>query len=715
MALRRYFQHTLLFGLLTILALSETSGSSLAANTAGSPTATPHIADAIDEANLVTLAGHTHPLAAPKYDQGAVEDSFPMPHMFLQLRRGPEQEEALEHSIAERQDPHSASYHQWLTAEELGRNFGPAQQDIETVSQWLSSHGLQVNTVSKNGLTIDVSGTAGQVRETFHTQIHKYIVNGKQHIANAGDPSIPAALMPVVVGVVSLHNFMPKPALIKPTKNFSFPCTGCPDGFNGIPQYDEAPADLATIYNVGPLYKASKPITGKGQTVVVLEDTDINPADVATFRKAFGLSSYAGTFAQIHPGPGCTDPGFNGDEVEAALDAEWAGGVAADAAVELASCADTTTNFGGFIAAQNLLDSQSPPPIMSLSYGECEPDNGPSSNAYVNSLWQQAAGEGVSVFVSAGDNGAAACDAFDVTGPTWSTGGIAVNALGSTPYNVATGGTDFLDTYEGTNSQYWYSTNDPIGRSAKSYVPEMPWNDSCASSELYQSYGYNSSVTFCNSEIGSNFLDVVAGSGAPSIVYSKPYWQTGIVGIPNDGKRDLPDVSLFASNAFWNHAVLFCMSDATQGGAPCDYTNGTDTLNNSAGGTSFTAPQFASIQALIDQKAGAPQGNPDPILYTLARAEYGSASSPNTAKLSACSASQGSSVSSSCVFYDITVGNNAVPCFGTNNCYDPSPTEYGILSTSNLSLLEAYPTATGWDFATGLGSINITNLVNSWP
>jgi subtilase family serine protease len=711
MALPRFLKPVL--GLLTILVLNVLSGTAFAASQAGSSAVAPRIVTAVDETKTVTLAHSTHRLAIPKYDQGAVEDSMPMEHMLLQLRRSPEQEAALKQTIDELQDPHSGKYHQWLTADEMGTKFGPAQQDIETVSQWLSLHGFQVNTVHKNGLTIDVSGTAGQVREAFHTEIHKYAVNGKQHIANASDPQIPAAMAPVVAGFVALHNFMPKTALTKPVNAFTSPCSGCPDGFNGIPQYDEAPGDLAAIYNVGPLYKAKKPITGKGQTVVVLEETDINPADVVTFRKSFGLASYSGTFTQIHPG--CADPGFDAAEVEAAVDAEWAGAVAADAAVELASCGNTATSFGPFIAAQNLLDLENPPPIMSLSYLGCEADQGPgpNGNGFINSLWQQAAGEGVSVFVAAGDNGAAGCDNFDTA--LSATTGIAANAFASTPYDVATGGTDFLDTAEGTISTYWSSTNDPIGRSAKSYVPETPWNESCAGSVLFGFFGAKSAQSFCNSTSGSNFLNIVAGSGAPSFVYSKPSWQTGIVGIPNDGKRDLPDVSLFASNGFWNHAILFCMSDANQGGVPCDYTNGTDTFFNSAGGTSFTAPQFASIQALINQKAGAPQGNPDPILYDLARLEYGSAADPNTSQLKACNSNLGNGVASSCIFNDVTTGNNTVPCYGTNDCYGSTLNDYGILSTSDTKLLQAYPTKTGWDFATGLGSINVTNLVNAWP
>ncbi len=192
-------------------------------------------------------------------------------------------------------------------------------------------------------------------------------------------------------------------------------------------------------------------------------------------------------------------------------------------------------------------------------------------------------------------------------------------------------------------------------------------------------------------------------------------WQSGVIGMPNDGKRDLPDISMFASNAFWNHAILACMSDEAQGGAPCDYSNGTDTLFNSAGGTSFTAPQFASIQALINEKAGGPQGNAAPIYYKMAKAQYGSPAHPDKERLSACNSSKGNDAGKSCLFYDVTQGTNAVPCSGKDNCYGSTKSKYGLLSTSDSSLKQAYPATAGWDFATGLGTPNIANIVNNWP
>jgi len=705
MLMRRDVLHASLFAFLLFLMV----GTSAAANPVD------RIVTSVNESDLVQLGG-THRLALAKYDQGPVADSLRMDHMFVVLQRSPEQEQAVERLAAELQDPHSANYHKWLTAEELGKKFGPAPEEIEAVVSWLSSHGLQVNLVHKSGMTIDVSGTAGQVGEAFHTEIHRYNVNGEQHIANATDPKIPAALAPVVAAVTSLNDFLPKPLIKKPQPGFSFPCTGCPDGFDNAEQFDEAPPDFATIYNVAPLYKAHEPITGKGQTVTVLEDTDVQAADVARFRSAFGLSSYSGTFRQIHPGSGCADPGTNGDEGEAALDAEWAGAVAPDADVELASCADTATNFGGFIAAQNLLDTSSPPHIMSLSYLACETDYGPgpNGNGYISTLWQQAAVEGVSVFVAAGDSSAAGCDDADIA--PYAVSGIAVNGLASTPYNFATGGTDFADTANGTNSTYWTTTNTATRESAKSYIPEIPWDDSCAGSVLFTYAGYTSGVSFCNSSLGSNYLNIIGGSGGPSFVYDKPKWQSGVYGVPKDGKRDLPDASLFASNGFWLHAILFCMSDATEGGAPCDYSVPLDVFYNSAGGTSFTAPQFASIQALINQKAGARQGNPAPTYYALGASEYGSPTHPQTAVLSECNSNHGNKVGSDCIFHDVTRGTNDVPCYGTNDCFDPNPAvDFGVLSVSDHSLEVAYPTTKGWDFATGLGSPNVYNLVTRWP
>jgi subtilase family serine protease len=688
------------------------TSAQLALGQPGSLSAAPRIVGAIDETNLVTLAGNTHPAAVSKYDEGAVPDGFSLEHMYVVLRRSPEQNAALNRLLIDLQDPRSALYHRWLSAGQLGGKYGPAQQDIDAVVGWLTSHGLKVNQISKSGITIDVSGTAGEIRSAFHTEIHRYNLHGEQHLANANDPEIPAALAPVVVGLNSLNDFMPKSAAHRPKVNFSFRCTGCPDGFNGVELYLVAPADFATIYNVNPLYKGNNPVTGKGQTIAVLEDTDMLSADVATFRAAFGLSSYRGTFRQIHPGQGCTDPGRNGDEFEAALDSEWAGAVAPDADVELASCADTQTNFGGFIAMQGLLDSNNPPPILSISYGECEPYLGPSGNEYISGLYLQAAVQGISVFVAAGDG--EMCY-FDGTA-MYATGGLQVNGFASTPYNMAVGGTDFLDTAENQNNVYWSKTNNAVKESAKSYVPETTWNESCAGSLLYDYYGFTSGLDFCNSVDGSPFLDIIAGSGGPSIVYAKPYWQTNVYGNPNDGARDLPDVSLFSSAGFWFHDLLLCMSDPAEGGAPCDYNKPKTTFfYNSGGGTSFASPQMASIQALINEKAGARQGNPAPIYYDLARGEYGTPSSPNSSGLTSCKAALGNAASLSCQFYDTTVGNNDLPCYGTNNCYGSTGSTYGVLSVSDSKLEVAYPAHAGWDFATGLGSIDVTNIVNSWP
>jgi subtilase family serine protease len=663
------------------------------------------ITQKIDEARLIRLAGNTRPEANAANDRGPVAPDFPMDHILLQLRRPPDQEQALQKYIEELQDPKSPNYHRWLTAQEIGQKYGLVTQDLATITGWLNSHGFAVNKVYPNGMVIDFSGTAGQVHDGFHTEIHHLDVNGKPHIANMSDPQIPAALAPAVVGVVSLNDFRPQPQY-RTQPNYTYGCGGgsC---------YALVPADLATIYNLNPVFAAG--ISGQGQTIAVLEPTDVyNTADWSTFRTTFGLASAfpAGSFTQVHPG-GCSDPGLVPQfELEAIVDAEWASAAAPSAAIVLASCADSSATSGLMLAGENLLSSGTPPAIVSISYGAAEASLGAANNAAINILYQTAVAEGVSVFVAAGDAGAAAQD----QGNSSATHGITVNGLASTPYNVAVGGTDFSDTYAGTNSTYWSATNGPNDGSALSYIPEIPWNDSCGSALIASYLGFGTtygSTGLCNSTdaITYGLLSISGGSGGPSgcatgapstpnVVsgtcagYSKPAWQS-VFGNPNDGVRDLPDVSLFAADGVWSHSYVVCDSDPGDNGGGC--FPGT-------GGTSFAAPIMAGIQALVNQHTGIRQGNPNPTYYSLAATEYGESGSAS------CNSSLGNQVDSSCIFYDVTEGDNDVPCTGSNNCYTPSGT-YGVLSTSNSAFQPAYSAATGWDFATGIGTVNAYNLV----
>jgi subtilase family serine protease len=674
----------------------------------------------INDASRVTLKGNTRPEAIPANDLGQVEDSQPLEHMLLLLNRTVAQQAALDAYTASLSEKSSPNYHQWLTAQQIGARYGVAQADVDQVTGWLTSHGLTVNVVYPNNVLIDFSGTAAQVREAFATEIHRYDVNGVRHIANSSDPKIPAALAPVVAGIVSLHDFMPHP-MHKMRSEYTFTS-------GGYSYYAVTPPDMATIYNLNPLFAAG--YTGAGQTIVVIEDTNVySTADWTTFRSTFGLSGYtSGSFTQVHPAPksgtnNCTNPGVVvGNDGEAILDAEYSSAAAPNAAIELASCKDTSTTFGGLIALENLLsESSTPPAVVSISYGECEAGDGATANAAFNTTYEQAVTEGVSVFVSSGDEGAASCDADE----SKATHGIAVSGWASTPYNVAVGGTDFGDGYAGTETTYWNSSNTSTYGSAKSYIPEIPWNDSCASALIAKIEGYSTtygSSGFCNSRTGEeDFLTTGSGSGGPSgcatgsastsgVVsgtckgYAKPSWQS-LVGVPADGVRDLPDVSLFASNGVWGHYYVFCYTDKAGGGAPC---TGAPSGWAGAGGTSFSSPILAGMQALVTQKWGR-QGNPNPIYYKIAAAEYGTSGS------STCNSSNGNAVGSSCVFYDVTQGDMDVNCTGSHNCYLPSGRN-GVLSTSTSSYAPAYKSGTGWDFATGIGTVNAYNLVfsTSW-
>ena len=679
------------------------------------------ITEPIDETKLITLRGNTRPEArVAAYDRGRVEDGFAMDYLLLQLRRPPELERAFEQYIDSLTDKSSPNFHHWLTADQQGQQYGLAQQDLDVLVGWLSLHGFTVDRIYPNTLVIAFSGTAGEILEAFHTEIHYLDVKGESHYANVSDPKIPEALAPAVVGVVSMHNFKPH-AMIKRAEYTFGGCNTLPTQ----PGYDSAtpscyalvPADFQTIYNAAPLFRLG--ILGQGQTIAVVEDSDTyTPSggtnDVTVYRNTF-LSKYSGTVTTTHPG-GCTNPGANGADSEADLDAEVASAIAPDATIEVATCADTST-FGGLIAIENLVSAGSPPAIISMSYGVCEAANYLPSNAAFNTAFQSAAAAGVSVFASAGDSGASTCARDFTGGESYAYPGIGVTGWGESVYNVSVGGTDFQDVYNAKEASpviplgtYWNSSSGNSGTdgSAKSYIPEIPWNDSCASA-LISNYVSSSLTTygssgFCNSSNGTtNYLSTAAGSGGPSgcatgsanssylyvegsttcAGYAKPAWQSGIFGNPNDGVRDIPDVSLFAANGIWGHYIVVCFSDPSNGGTSC---SGAPSSWSGFGGTSASAPMMAGIQALVNQKWNMRAGNPNPIYYKIAKAEFGA--SGNSACYSINQPPR-RGLGTSCAFYDITQGDIDVDCVynGTAfsaDCYVPSGT-YGTLGTQAIT------------------------------
>ena len=684
------------------------------------------IQERIDPARLVTLAGNTRGEANAQNDQGAVPDNLAVDHMLLLLKRAPEQERAVEQFVADLYNPRSPVFHQWLTPAEFGSRFGVSASDLSAIRGWLESEGFTVHFVYPGGMAIDFSGNAGIVRRAFHTSLHNLHVSGAAHVANFSDPQIPEALAPAIRGIASLNDFRPRKKLRAHVRSASAMAPKYTGSNNGQTFQAVGPPDLATIYDINPLFSAG--ITGSGQTIAVVEDTDLfTAADWNTFRSTFGLTKYAsGSLTTVQPAPAtgannCSDPGVNADDDEAILDAEWATASAPGAAIVVAACSNTIATPGILIAIQNLVNGKTPPQIISLSYGGCEAESGVTLNAAVNAIYQQAAAEGISVFVAAGDEGAASCDA----GQSAATHGIGVSNTASTPYNVAVGGTDYADVLNGTTNTYWAATNSAMFGSALSYIPEIPWNDSCAGSLIAVYWGFNTgygSGGFCDSLIGTQYqqyyFTVGAGSGGPSNCatgvpaiagvsggtcagYAKPAWQAGVAGIPNDGLRDIPDVSSFASDgSLWGHYSITCYSDLLNGGAACGSDPGQWT---GFGGTSIAAPVLAGIQALVNQKVGGPQGNPNPVYYSLA------ASHPS-------------------VFHSVTRGDIDVNCSGAINCFGVvgnldygrngrvfDTTFGGGLSASDSSFANAYAAGTAWNFANGLGSVDANNLVTNWP
>jgi hypothetical protein len=623
--------------------------------------------------------------------------------MRLVLSRTPEQEAALETFLGELQNPASPNYHRGLTPEQFGKLYGPADSDISALVAWLESHGFKIETVPAGRTNIAFSGTVAQVEEAFHTTIHAFNANGEEFTSNTVDPSIPTALTSVVSGVAHLSSLHPrahhstaKPGILDGSTNRLVPAerTRQAEKSHISPNYTDGgnflyitPGDAATIYDTPNSFNANftsgTSATGTNIKIGVGGDGLIQASTVANYRSTFTGSTASVTIINVD---GVV---ANGDTDEAYIDTELTAGLAPAAAIYFYASTDLFSAVDKAVT-DNTVD------IFSLSFGACELDFTTSDNSMINSWWSEAAGQMQTITVSTGDSGSAGCDATaDTNGnniPTASEG-LAVNGLASTPYNIAVGGTDtdgllngfstYVSTSAGTAATYY--------RTAKNYIPESTWNNSTQSDTTV-------SLNFPYTGTDAN---IVGGSGGKSSCstnstttttlgsctkgYAKPTWQRG-AGVPADGVRDLPDVSLMAGNGYDAATWLICTDDTfVQQGTT--YTtncsnNGTGFAFTGFGGTSTASPAFAGILALVAQSNGR-LGQAALNLYDLYNGSH-----------------------SSTVFHDITVGNNSVSCVpGSPNCTQNSNGYY---------YESGYDTTTGYDLATGIGSVDATNLITYW-
>jgi len=591
------------------------------------------ITSQISNEDRITVRNSVPTLVKRSLDNGRVAASQPLGRMLLLLAPTAQQERDAAKFVAAQHDSSSPLFHKWLTPAKFGERFGIAPDDAQKVQLWLQSQGLNVHEISQSRRFIVFSGNVAQVEKAFSTQMHSYSLNNHSFIANATDIKIPAALSSVVKGVVRLHSDPHAPALKIGEKIKVEKKTGKIEGPYGL--HFMGPADFATIYNVQPLYDAG--INGAGQTIAIVSRSSLmmpnygvdGLQDIRDFRNVTGLPANDPEIIVNGDDPQALS--YN-DTIEALLDVTWAGAVAPMAHIVVVA---SQSNFNdGVDASAAYIVDHNLAPIMSTSFGSCEQVLGPLQNAFYNALWQQAAAQGITAFVSSGDNGGAGCD--DPGSGFFAENGVAVNGIASTPYNVAVGGTQFDDT--STPDAYWAVTSDPANfKSALSYIPEKVWNES-------------SNDPF--------FPSLWAGSGGVSTIYAKPDWQTA-AGVPNDGKRDLPDISM-ASAIHTGYALCFLGSCSSP-----DYVG-----FYTVGGTSASSPSAAGIMALVLQKMnGQPQGLANYVFYKLA--------------------------DTSGIYHDITAGDNKVP--------DPNG-QYTV----------GYSAASGYDLASGLGSFDANALVNNW-
>ncbi|MGA9070385.1 MAG: S53 family peptidase [Terracidiphilus sp.] len=613
------------------------------------------IVQGVDANQLRVLANHHPSWANPANDAGILPQDQLLDAMTMVLQRSPEQEAAFQKLLAEQLDPTSPNYHHWLTPAEVGGRFGLADQDIDTLSAWLQSQGLHVNWISPSRTFIGFGGTAAQMGLAFHTEFHAYKVKDEERIAPASDPMIPVALQPAIkaiAGFYTVEDYSFARAIAQPMD--------APDITASSGNHYLSPADFKLIYDL-----PANP-TGSGESIGIVGRSRTNFADFDNFRTltetgfADPTEIIPTAYGGVDPGPAqtsCTTSPCNasGDQGEATLDVLRAGSIAPFANILLVVATQTS---GGIRADAQYLVQTSPVPVqvISISFGSCESSAGSSNVNFWDTLFQQAAGEGISVFISSGDSGASGCDTHGTLPPA-SPAPNSPNYICSSSYATCVGGTEFNDASD--PSTYWSSTNGSNLSSALGYIPEGAWNEPLSSSSATQ---------------------VAASGGGVSAYIATPSWQTG-TGVPTArAGRYTPDIAFSSSG---HDGYFGCLAAA---GGSCVVTNGSFHFL-SFSGTSAAAPSMAGIAALLNQSQGTPQGNLNPKLYELA------ASAP-------------------AAFHDVTVASS-----GVSNCdvNTPSMCNNSIASPTGLTGGQAgYLVTDGYDEVTGLGSLDAAVFIANY-
>jgi subtilase family serine protease len=604
----------------------------------------PRITSPIDSSQRIMLPGTHSPMATPGNNVGRVPQTSSVRGMNIVFARSAAQEASLAALIAAQQNPKSPLYHHWLTPDQFAARFGVADADLAKVQAWLKGQGFALNGVSRSRDRISFSGTVAQVETAFGTQLRYYAVNGKSHYAPSSDLNVPAALAPVVQAVRNLSSFRPKSHLrIKqPAPRFTSSQSG---------SHFLTPKDVSTIYDVTPAYNAG--YDGAGQSIAVVGQSLVVVSDMENFESAAGLAKKDPTLVLV-PNSG-TATVYTGDESESDLDLEYSGGMAPGASISFIYVGNSA-NYSVLDALTYAIDNRVAP-IISISYGLCETQLASSDYTSLNGILAQAASQGQTVVSASGDSGSEDCSG--VTGLTTSQQqALAVDFPASSQYVTGMGGSEFpTSDVSSSNTTYWQSASGTdVVSSALSYIPEQAWNDDSSTS------------------------GISSGGGGVSTFTARPTWQTGVPGIPSGSFRLVPDISLSASPN--NAGFLYCSSDSSigvTGSCSNGFRDSTSTYLTVAGGTSFDAPIYAGLQALINQKVNSSgEGVVNPTLYSLAADSNAYASA----------------------FHDVTSGSNACTA-GTTYC-----------STAGSA---NYSAAAGYDRATGLGSIDFYNLLSSWP